>query len=261
MDVPVQSSVLTRVLLAPNPGPMTLDGTNSYLIGAPGSGSVVIVDPGPDDAGHLRALADAGPVDLILVTHRHDDHTAGSAELSRLAGAPVRAFDPAFCIGGEPLIDGEEIAVAGVSIRVVATPGHTADSVCFVLAADGATGSILTGDTILGRGTTVIAGPDGKLADYLGSLASLRNLGLLSVLPAHGQALPDLEAICDAYLTHRHQRLDEVRVALRKLGPDATASAITDVVYSDIDPAVRFAAEHSVEAQLAYLAATNRGGA
>ncbi|MET0932876.1 MAG: MBL fold metallo-hydrolase [Mycetocola sp.] len=236
---------------------MTLEGTNTYLIGAADSGSVVVVDPGPDDPGHLRSLANAGPVDLILVTHRHRDHTAGSAELAQLTGAPVRAFDPDFCIDGEPLSDGEEISAAGVRIRVVATPGHTADSVCFVLAADGAGGSILTGDTILGRGTTVIAAPDGDLADYLDSLATLRGLGSLAVLPAHGPALPDLAGICDSYLAHRRQRLDEVRAAMRSLGADATTSSVTDLVYADIDPAVRFAAEHSVEAQLAYLRTTD----
>jgi glyoxylase-like metal-dependent hydrolase (beta-lactamase superfamily II) len=259
--VPEKTSALTRVLLAPNPGPMTLDGTNSYLIGEPGAGSIVVVDPGPNDPAHLEALAAAGQVDLILVTHRHEDHTGGSAELARLTGAPVRGIDPAFCIGSEPLTDGELIRAAGVGIRVVATPGHTADSVCFVLAEDGAGGSVLTGDTILGRGTTVIAAPDGSLADYLDSLATLRDLGSLTVLPAHGPTLPDLEAICDAYLAHRHQRLDEVRAALLRLGADATAAAITNIVYSDVDPAVRFAAEHSVGAQLAYLKAAGRGGA
>lgn len=238
---------------------MTLDGTNSYLVGEPGAGSVVVVDPGPDDPGHLEALATAGAVDLILITHRHHDHTGGSAELARLTGAPVRGFDPAFCIDSEPLTDGELIRAAGVSIRVVATPGHTADSACFVLVGDGERGAVLTGDTILGRGTTVIAAPDGSLADYLDSLATLRGLGALTVLPAHGPTLPDLEQICDAYLAHRYRRLDEVRAALRRLGPDATAAAVTDVVYSDIDPAVRFAAEHSVEAQLAYLNADGGG--
>lgn len=260
MGAPVETSALTRLILAPNPGPMSLDGTNSYLVGAPGSGSVVVVDPGPDDPGHLEALAAAGPVDLILVTHRHRDHTAGSAELARLTGAPVRALDPVFCIDGEPLAHGEVFVAAGVSIEVVATPGHTADSACFVLAADGDSGSVLTGDTILGRGTTVIAAPDGTLADYLDSLTRLRGLGRLSVLPAHGPTLPDLEVICDSYLAHRQQRLDQVREALRRLGPDATTSAVTDLVYADIDPAVRFAAEHSVEAQLAYLRAADGDG-
>jgi glyoxylase-like metal-dependent hydrolase (beta-lactamase superfamily II) len=238
---------------------MTLDGTNSYLLRTSDSRSVVVVDPGPADPGHVEALASAGPVALILVTHRHTDHTGGSGELARLTGAPVRAVDPDFCIGGNPLTDGEQLDVAGLGIRVVATPGHTADSACLVLTADGVSGSVLTGDTILGRGTTVIAGPDGSLADYLDSLARLRALGPLHVLPGHGPALPDLEAICDGYLAHRHRRLEEVRAALLRLGADATTPAITAVVYPGIDPALRPAAEHSVDAHLAYLRAADGG--
>ena len=247
------TSELTRVVLAPNPGPMTLDGTNSYLISAPGAGSVVVVDPGPDDAGHVAALAANGPVELILLTHFHSDHSGASAELHRATGAPVRALDPSFCIEADPLIDGERIEAAGVRIRVMATPGHTADSVCFLLEDDGETGSILTGDTILGRGTTVIAPGGGSLAAYLDSLGRLRELGPLAVRPAHGQALPDLEAISRTYLDHRLQRLDEVRTARRTLGTDASVSAITDLVYRDVSPDVRLAAEASVQAQLDYL--------
>src|SRR6478609_8229333 len=121
------------VILAPNPGPMTLDGTNSYLLADAGATSSIVVDPGPDDAPHLAALAAAGPVELILITHRHHDHTEGAAELSRLTGAPVRAADPAHCIADDPLRDGEIIAAAGVSIEVINTPGHTDDSVSFLL--------------------------------------------------------------------------------------------------------------------------------
>jgi glyoxylase-like metal-dependent hydrolase (beta-lactamase superfamily II) len=261
------SSALTRRLLAPNPGPMTLDGTNSYLLRAPGAASVVVVDPGPaaenpnpnqypDIDDHLDTLAGAGPVELVLITHRHADHTGGSARLAELTGAPVRALDPAYCIDGEPLVDGELVEAAGVRIRVLATPGHTADSVCFHLPDDGATGSVLTGDTILGRGTTILGHPDGTLGDYLHSLAALTALGPATVLPAHGPTLPDLAAICTAYLAHRHERLDQVRAALAQLGPAATPEQVTDLVYPETDAAVRFAAEASVRAQLAYLRVT-----
>ena len=248
-----RSSLLTRRLLAPNPGPMTLDGTNSYLIGAPGSASIVVVDPGPLDDRHLAALAAEGPVALVLITHHHHDHSAASERFAQLAGAPVRAFDPAFCVNGEALRDGEEISAAGTRIRVIATPGHTADSLCFELPDDGPNGSVLTGDTILGRGTTVILHPDGALGPYLRSLATLRALGPATVLPAHGPSLPDLAAACDAYLAHRHRRLDEVRRALAELGPEASVEQVTDRVYADADAAVRFAAEASVRAQLLYL--------
>jgi glyoxylase-like metal-dependent hydrolase (beta-lactamase superfamily II) len=253
---PRQVTDWAKVLLAPNPGPMTLDGTNSYLLAAPGAASAIVVDPGPADSAHLQSLAAAGPVELILITHRHHDHTEGAAELARLTGAPVRAADPAHCIGGATLRDGEIITAAGVSVQVIATPGHTTDSVSFLLAGDGPTGSVLTGDTILGRGTTVIAPPDGSLGSYLDSLRLLAGLGPRFVLPAHGPQLPDLSAVAQEYLAHREQRLSAIRAVLARLGPGATVAEVTDAVYTDIDPSVRFAAEHSVAAQLAYLRGT-----
>jgi glyoxylase-like metal-dependent hydrolase (beta-lactamase superfamily II) len=183
--VPEAVSALVKRLLAPNPGPMTLDGTNSYLIGAVGSDSVLVADPGPINDAHLAALA-ATPVELVLLTHRHLDHSESRVAFASLTGAAVRAFDPALCIGGPPLTDGEVIQAAGTRIRVVHTPGHTSDSVSFHLPdADGA-GVMLTGDTILGRGTTILDFPDGTLGDYLESLATLRAFGPATVLPAHG---------------------------------------------------------------------------
>lgn len=247
------SSELTRFRLAPNPGPMSLEGTNSYLVGAPGADTAVVVDPGPLDEGHLDELAAAARVELILVTHRHADHTAGAERLHRLTGAPVRAADPRHCHGGEPLRDGELLRAAGVDIRVLATPGHTSDSVCFHLPADGPAGSVLTGDTILGRGTTVLDFPDGRLGDYLASLVRLEGLGPATVLPAHGPVLPDLRSVAADYAAHRRDRLQQIRAALVRLGPDASVQAVADVVYADIDPGVRRAAENSVAAQLEYL--------
>lgn len=256
-----------QAILAPNPGPMTLDGTNSYVLHGPGAASVIVVDPGPLDAGHLARLASDGPVELVLVTHHHADHVEGVAEFARLTGAPVRAFDPAHCHGAPPLVDGERIQAAGLAIEVLHTPGHTADSACFVLrgvAGDDSAGdadapaAVLTGDTILGRGTTIIADPDGALGPYLDSLQRLRALaaaepGPVRVLPAHGPELPDLVAICDAYLAHRAERLDQVRAALAQLGTDAGVAEVTDLVYADTDASVRSAAEASVRAQLTYL--------
>ncbi|MFJ4168691.1 MBL fold metallo-hydrolase [Paenarthrobacter sp. NPDC089714] len=248
-----QSSELTRFRLAPNPGPMSLDGTNSYVIGAPGSGHVAVVDPGPEDGPHLAALASAGHVDVILITHRHADHTEASARFHELTGAPVRAAMVEHCHGGEPLTDGEVIHAGGVEIRVLATPGHTSDSVCFHLPADGPTGSVLTGDTILGRGTTVLDYPDGRLGDYLASLDRLEALGPATLLPAHGPVLPALDEKCREYRDHREQRLDQIRAALAHVGQQATIAQVTDVVYADVDPSVRWAAETSVAAQLDYL--------
>ncbi|WP_407079984.1 MBL fold metallo-hydrolase [Arthrobacter jinronghuae] len=249
----VRSSDLTRVRLAPNPGPMSLDGTNSYVVAAPGSGSTVVVDPGPQDEGHLRALADAGTVELVLITHRHPDHTEASRRFAELTGAPVRAFDPAFCVSGKPLAADEEISAAGVDIRVLATPGHTSDSVCFWLPDDGANGSVLTGDTILGRGTTVLDYPDGNLGDYLDTLDMLSLLGPAMVLPGHGPVQADLSSLVLTYRDHREERLEQIRTALEQAGPDAGAGEIADLVYSDVPANVRRAAELSVAAQLAYL--------
>ncbi|MFJ5977238.1 MBL fold metallo-hydrolase [Pseudarthrobacter oxydans] len=249
-----RSSALTQYVLAPNPGPMSLDGTNSYVLRAPGSPGAVVVDPGPLDEAHLRALAAAGPVELVLVTHRHADHTAGAARLHQLTGAPVRAAGTAHCYGGgAPLKDGQVIHAAGLEVRVLATPGHTSDSVCFHLPGDGPQGSVLSGDTILGRGTTMLDYPDGTLGDYLASLDKLEALGPAAVLPAHGPTLPSLADVARAYRSHRLDRLEQIRNALASLGPEATARDVADVVYADVDPSVRRAAETSVSAQLHYL--------
>ncbi|MFB7798231.1 MBL fold metallo-hydrolase [Isoptericola sp. NPDC056134] len=246
------------VVRADNPGPMTLDGTRSYVLRAPGSSSCVVVDPGPDDERHLATLAEAGPVDLVLVTHRHADHTAGSARLRALTGAPVRAADPGHCHGGEPLRGGETIDEAGLRVDVLATPGHTADSVSFVVAAPGPSGTsepvVLTGDTVLGQGTTVIAEPDGSLRDYLASLDALERVGDGRVgLPGHGPGIEDLGDAVRVYRRHRLERLDQVRSALATLGPTADADAVVAHVYAEVDPSVRRAARQSVVAQLAYL--------
>ncbi|MCP2365963.1 glyoxylase-like metal-dependent hydrolase (beta-lactamase superfamily II) [Agromyces flavus] len=248
---------------APNPGPMTLDGTNSWVLRAPGASGAIVIDPGPANAAHLERLARGG-VELVLITHRHPDHTEAVDAFAALTGAPVRAIDEMWCRGGAPLVDGERIRAGGVELEVLATPGHTSDSACFALvaAADDAPGAsdtaiaVFTGDTVLGRGTTIIAHPDGALGPYLDSLARLRELGAaggVAVLPGHGPVLPDLAGICDAYLAHRQERLDQIRAALARLGADATAEAVTDVVYADVHGSVRFAAEASVRAQLEYL--------
>ena len=243
------------VLLADNAGPMTLEGTNSYLLHEPAGRGVIVIDPGPDDDAHLRKLADEGPVELVLITHRHHDHTAGASRFAELTGAPVRAADPAHCHGGDPLRDGERIGVGGVELGVLATPGHTDDSVCFQLVQPDGSGPVFTGDTILGRGTTVIVHPDGDIRSYLSSLDALAALGPALVLPGLGPELPDLAAVCAAYAEHRRQRLDSVQAALLVLGRDASVGQVADLVYADVDPSVRAAAELSVAAQLHYLRA------
>jgi glyoxylase-like metal-dependent hydrolase (beta-lactamase superfamily II) len=238
------------VLLQRNPGPMTLDGTNTWLLRDPSASAAVVVDPGEGDDMHLAALLEAaGEVELIVLTHRHLDHCEIAPALHEATGAPVRAVDPDLCLGAPPLTDGTVLAAAGLELQVLTTPGHTADSACLVLSS----GAVLTGDTILGRGTTVVAHPDGVLGPYLSSLERLRDLGDVQVLPGHGPELPSVRAVAEQYLAHRAERLDQVRAALDTLGADASARAIVEHVYADVDQSVWWAAELSVRAQLDYL--------
>jgi glyoxylase-like metal-dependent hydrolase (beta-lactamase superfamily II) len=232
---------------APNPGPMTLDGTNTWVLRAPGEDHAVVVDPGPLDEGHLRAVADHRPVRLIVATHGHSDHVEGIPRLLEL------------CPDAEVLApsDGLELAAGGLLVRLLATPGHTADSYSlFVSSADGSHPAVLTGDTILGRGTTVVAWPDGNLSAYLASLRGLADLslaqqGLVPALPGHGPPLADCAAAARFYLAHRHARLDQVRAAV---GAGArTPADVVATVYRDVDRALWPAAEWSVRAQLDYL--------
>jgi glyoxylase-like metal-dependent hydrolase (beta-lactamase superfamily II) len=230
---------------------MTLDGTNAWVLRAPGGADAVVIDPGPDDDGHLTALAAFQPVSTILVTHGHFDHVEGAVKLSALlGGVPVRAADPAHCVHGEPLTPGV-LELAGLEIEVLATPGHTADSVCFLTPE-----AVFSGDTILGRGTTVVAYPDGDLGSYLLSLGTLSAYEKM-LLPGHGPALSDCSAVARAYLEHRRERLAQVREAVAA-GAES-AEAVVDVVYPDIDPAIRFAAVASAQAQFDYLRRESQG--
>lgn len=238
------------VLLENNPGPMTLDGTNTWIVRAPGADACVVVDPGELDEEHLERVAASAPVELVLLTHHHKDHSGGAREFAARVGAPLRAFDPSLCRQAPALVDGERFSSGGVTVSVTHTPGHTDDSVCFGLShADGQ--AMLTGDSVLGRGTTVIAG---TLADYLSSLRLLTEVppGTV-VLPGHGPELPDLPAVAASYLAHREERLDQVRAALARLGPDPTPRQVVEIVYADVDKSVWPAAEWSVTAQLEYL--------
>lgn len=244
---PVTASA--SVLLCDNPGLMTLEGTNTWVLRGPGSDEIVIVDPGPDDDAHIARIAELGTVALVLISHKHEDHTGGIDKLVELTGATVRSVGSGFLRGlGGPLTDGEVIDAAGLRIKVMATPGHTVDSLSFVL-----DDAVLTADTVLGRGTTVIDTEDGSLRDYLESLQRLQGLGARTVLPGHGPDLPDLEAVAAMYLAHREERLDQVRAALRELGEDAGARQVVEHVYTDVDQRLWDAAEKSVQAQLDYL--------
>jgi glyoxylase-like metal-dependent hydrolase (beta-lactamase superfamily II) len=236
---------------------MTLDGTNTWLIAEPGATTAIVVDPGPLDESHLQRIRDQADqsgrrIALIVLTHRHIDHSEAAGRLAGLTGAPVRAVDPEQRLGDEGLAAGDVLTDAGCELRVLATPGHTDDSVCLHLVDDGA---VLTGDTVLGRGTTVIA-RDGSLDDYLGSLGRLRALAdetdLRTLLPGHGPLLASPAAVLDYYLAHRAERLDEVRAALA--AGDTTPAQIVERVYADVDRVLWPPARESVRAQLTYLA-------
>ncbi len=251
-----------RCVLAPNPDAMTLDGTNTWVLREPGARRSVVVDPGPSMVAHLDAVAEqAGEVGVVLLTHHHLDHAEAAREFAERVGCGVRALDPAYRLGSEGLGDGDVVEVDGLEVHVVATPGHTADSLSFLLPAER---TVLTGDTVLGRGTTVVAHPDGQLGAYLGSLDRLRDLAeahdLSGIWPGHGPVLDDALGTLDHYVEHRHQRLEQVREAVRSLEEqgegrrdDGLARRVVEVVYTDVDPVLWGAAELSVRAQLAYL--------
>jgi glyoxylase-like metal-dependent hydrolase (beta-lactamase superfamily II) len=242
---------------AGNPGPMTLDGTNTWVLRAPGAEQSVVVDPGPLLEDHLRAvLEQAGKVAVVLLTHKHPDHSEGAAWFANQAGCGVRAVDPAFRIPTDHahgLSEGDVITADGMRIEVLPTPGHTLDSVSFWLPQDG---SLLTGDTVLGRGTSVVAHPDGALGPYLESLEKLRAFanspaGVERILPGHGPVIDNPASVLTYYLNHRHERLEQVRQAVA--AGHTTPEAVVEHVYADVDQSLWPAAERSVRAQLDYL--------
>lgn len=243
-------------VLAPNPSAMTLDGTNTWIIAEPGADEAVVVDPGPKDGKHLRRVlevieAQGRRVGLVLLTHGHPDHSAGAAKFAKLAGGQVkvRALDPRHRLGDEGLAEGDVVTTGGLELRIMETPGHSDDSLTFWLPADGA---VLTGDTVLGYGTTVV---EGGLGDYLGSLDRLRRFSAdveaATILPGHGPKLDDPIAVLDRYIDHRRERLAQVEAAVE--AGARTAREVVERVYADVDKSLWPAAEWSVQAQLDYL--------
>lgn len=244
-------------VLAPNPGPMTLDGTNTWIVMAPDGEEAIVIDPGPLDEGHLaevvHVVEDRGArVRETILTHHHLDHSEAGPRFAELTGSRVRAVGR----GHDDLADGDVVRVRGVDLQVVATPGHTADSISFALEADHA---LLTGDTVLGRGTTVVAHPDGELDAYLDSLERIRALtgsgAVTTILPGHGPVVPDAAAMVEFYRVHRHERLEQVRAALAE-GPtdaDEVVETVLRRVYTDAPEAVWPAARLSIRAQLDHL--------
>ncbi|WP_245623035.1 MBL fold metallo-hydrolase [Spirillospora albida] len=243
-------------VLAPNPSMMTLDGTNTWVIAEPGADEVVVVDPGPKDGVHLRRVLDivaerGQRVGLVLLTHGHPDHSGGAAKFARMAGrgVKVRALDPQHRLGDEGLGEGDVVTTGGLELRIMETPGHSDDSLTFWLPADRA---VLTGDTVLGYGTTVL---EGKLGDYMSSLDRLRafsaDVEAAVILPGHGPRLDDPLAALDHYIDHRRERLAQVEAAVA--AGARTAREVVERVYADVDKSLWPAAEWSVQAQLDHL--------
>ena len=250
--------LVTRVL-APNPSPMTLDGTNTYVVGAPGSGQALVVDPGPDDAAHLGAVEEAlaargARCVAVLVTHHHGDHAEAALPWGRRFGAPVAAAG-ADVAGpdGRLLAPGERLRLAGTVVDVVPTPGHTADHLAFRLES----GAVLVGDHVLGRGTSVVTHPEGDVVAYLESLRRVHDLGPAALYCGHGPELTeDPVAVLDFYLAHRAYRERQLLAALEQGA--ATVDELVAVVYAEVPRSLWPAAAQSTRATLAKLRAEGR---
>jgi glyoxylase-like metal-dependent hydrolase (beta-lactamase superfamily II) len=223
-------SVDVERLTAPNPGPMTLEGTNTYLVGRK---PAVVIDPGPDEPVHLdavrRAAKTRGGVGTVLLTHRHGDHSDGVAALG------VEPAHPR---------DGETIA----GLTAIATPGHSADHICFVV-----DDACFTGDLILGEGSTIVGprGMGGSLADYMRSLERLRGLDLTVLYPGHGPEVQDPRAKIEEYIEHRLMRERRLVAALER--GERSRAALLAEVWDDVPQELRGAAAIAMQAHLEKL--------
>jgi glyoxylase-like metal-dependent hydrolase (beta-lactamase superfamily II) len=232
---------IVRSIRAPNPGPFTLDGTNTYLVG-----EHVVIDPGPNIESHVEAIQAAMPaLTTILITHRHGDHAPAAVPLSHAARARIVAPRNVLEETDEIIAGGEVVE----GLEVIATPGHTNEHVCFL----SAEGELFTGDTVLGFGSTAIFPPDGNMADYIASLRKLRAREPKRIFPAHGPVRDDAVALIDEYIAHRLEREQQVIAALR--GGARTVDEIRRVVYPDLDPRLHGGAEVQIQAHLIKLQA------
>ncbi|MDQ3281042.1 MAG: MBL fold metallo-hydrolase [Acidobacteriota bacterium] len=232
-----------RNLTAPNPGPLTLSGTNTWLLG-----ETAVIDPGPEIESHIEAIRSAMPrLGTIFITHRHADHAPAALPLQRMTGAKIIAPRNVLDRVDVLVSGGESFDVDGERIEVIATPGHTNEHVCFLTAS----GDLFTGDTILGSGTTAIFPPDGHMGDYIHSLRVLRAREPKRIYPAHGPMRDDAVALIDEYIAHRLERERQVLDAIAR--GDTTAEEMRRRIYPDLDPRLHKPAEIQIEAHLIKL--------
>ena len=248
---PVALSERVVRLTAPNPGVMTGPGTNSYLVGTT---ELAVVDPGPDHADHVRALAGvgAGRIRWIVVTHTHPDHSPGAAALAVLTGAEVLGFGVADgFVPDREVPDGATVSGEGFTLEAVHTPGHASNHLCWLLTEEN---MLFSGDHIMGGSTVVIAPPDGDMAVYLASLQKLLDLDppLSTIAPGHGPLLTDPAVTVDTVIAHRLGREAEVMGALRRVGA-ATVDELLPVVYGHVSDELRPVARKSLWAHLRKL--------
>lgn len=234
-----------RVVLAPNPSPLTLDGTRTHLVG---ERTVAVVDPGPDLPAHIEALAAAigdAALSAILVTHAHPDHAPAAAALAARFGAPVHAA------AAGTLAAGDRFETDAGALVAVATPGHTPDHMAFHWPAAQA---VFVGDLMLGgQETALVAPPEGDLTDYLASLERVRALDARVLVPTHGEPFTHPANALDSYVAHREARQRQVLDALS--AGASSLEEVVDVVYgSALDPRLRAAAAGATRAYLDHLA-------
>jgi glyoxylase-like metal-dependent hydrolase (beta-lactamase superfamily II) len=260
--VAVRLSPLVHRITAPNPGPMTGPGTNSYLVGA--GEQWTIIDPGPADERHIRALVAAAPGSIrhILVTHTHPDHSPGARPLKSATGALLlgrttsrgRWQDPTFAPDRELQHDDRLTLAADATLRVIHTPGHASNHLCFLLEEE----SILfTGDHIIQGSTVVIDPPDGDMAAYIRALESLLPEPLDYLAPGHGTLICEPGAAIQALIQHRLRREAKVLAALPRQHPD-TLPILVKRVYSDVPSELHPLATRSLLAHLLKLEAESR---